>query len=171
MGCFYATMMTMKILGVDPGYGLCGFAILTKEKGDMKLETFGVIKTKPNTNFADRLLEIANDFESILKKHKPEIVSIEDLFFVQNVTTGIQVAQVRGVLILLAHQHGAQIVEPKPIEIKQCFTGNGKAKKADMKKMAQLMFKLDKAPKLDDGVDAIAAAFYAGQNLDFTLNR
>ncbi len=164
-------METMKILGVDPGYGLCGFAVLTKEKGDMKLETFGVIKTKPNTNFADRLLEIANDFKAILAQHKPDVVSIEDLFFVQNVTTGIQVAQVRGVLILLAHEHGAQIVEPKPVEIKQCFTGNGRAKKPDMKKMAQMMFKLEKAPKLDDGVDAIAAAFYAGQNLDFIPNK
>ncbi len=161
----------MKILGVDPGYGMCGFAVLIKAKGEMKLDTFGVIKTKPNSNFADRLLEIANDFKAILAQHKPDVVSIEDLFFVQNVTTGIQVAQVRGVLILLAHQQGAQIIEPKPIEIKQCFTGNGRAGKADMKKMAQMIFKLEKTPKLDDGVDAIAAAFYAGQNIDFSPNK
>ena len=161
----------MKILGVDPGYGLCGFAVLNKDKGNISLETFGVIRTKPNSNFQDRLMEIANDFKAILSKHKPDVVSIEDLFFVQNVTTGIQVAQVRGVLLLLSHEHGAQIVEPKPVEIKQCFTGDGKASKSAMKKMAQMIFKMETTPKLDDGVDAIAAAFYAVQNIDFMPNK
>ena len=150
---------------------MCGFAVLNTKKGEISLETFGVMKTKPNSNFSDRLLEIADDFRALLKKHNPDIVSIEDLFFVQNVTTGIQVAQVRGVLLLLAHQHGARIAEPKPVEIKQCFTGNGKAGKLEMKKMAQLMFQLEKAPKLDDGVDAIGAAFYAAQNVDFVPNK
>ncbi|MCF7905694.1 crossover junction endodeoxyribonuclease RuvC [Candidatus Gracilibacteria bacterium] len=153
----------MKILGIDPGYGLCGFAVLEKQKSDIKLETFGVIRTKSQKNFAARLLEIAKDFESLLKKYKPDVLSIEDLFFVQNVTTGLQVAQVRGVLMFLAHKAGMGIVEPKPVEVKSCFTGDGKADKTQMKKMAQTLFCLSKTPKLDDAADAIAVAYWAAQ--------
>ena len=149
----------MNILGIDPGYGRCGFAVLNTETET--LETFGTITTKPQTNFAARLLEIAEDFEYLLNKYKPQILSIEDLFFVNNITTGMQVAQVRGILIYLAHKHGAQIVEPKPVEIKQSFTGNGKASKKDMQKMAQMIFGLEASPIIDDTADAIAAAVFA----------
>ncbi|MBT3348826.1 crossover junction endodeoxyribonuclease RuvC [bacterium] len=147
----------MKILGVDPGYGRCGFAILDDEK----LGRFGVISTEPGKNLADRLVELAGDFEEILKTENPDVVSIEDLFFVQNITTGIQVAEARGILIFLAKKAGCQIVEPKPVEIKKSFTGNGSANKSEMQKMARLNFGLDRNPKLDDATDAIAAAFFA----------
>ncbi len=154
----------MKILGIDPGFGLCGFAVLDDKNKKLDLEVFGVIKTTPKKNFAVRLLEIAEDFEKLLKKHQPDIVSIEDLFFTKNVTTGMQVAQVRGIIILLAHKFGCQIVEPKPVEVKNCFTGNGQATKPEMKKMAQLIFKLEKMPRLDDAADAIAVAYFVAQN-------
>ncbi|MDH3324366.1 MAG: crossover junction endodeoxyribonuclease RuvC [Candidatus Peregrinibacteria bacterium] len=149
--------MQKTVLGIDPGFGLCGFAVIKDEN----LETFGVIKTSPRENFPDRLHEIAEDFQTLLDKHQPTIVSIEDLFFVQNITTGIQVAEVRGVLLFLAQKFGCQIIEPKPVEIKKCFTGSGNASKAEMKKMAKLMFKLENSPKIDDAADAIATAFYA----------
>lgn len=152
----------MKIIGIDPGYGLCGFAVLEySEKNEPELQTFGVISTKPQTNFAERLIEIADDFEHLLKKHKPNILSIEDLFFAKNVTTGLQVAQVRGILIYLAKKFGCQIIEPKPVEVKSSFTGNGKATKAEMKKMAKMMFNLEKNPQIDDAADAIAVALFA----------
>jgi len=159
----------MKIIGIDPGFGLCGFAVLDDKNNKLDLKTFGVIKTTPKTNFADRLLEIAEDFEKLLQKHQPNVVSIEDLFFVQNVTTGMQVAQVRGIIILLAYRFGCQIVEPKPVEVKNCFTGNGQATKPDMKKMAQLLFKLEKMPRLDDAADAIAVAYFVAQNKSVIL--
>lgn len=151
----------MKILGIDPGYGRCGFAILEKDKKkNLTLKTCGVITTKSQTDFAPRLLEIAEDFEQIFEKWSPDIVSIEDLFFVENVTTGMQVAQVRGVLLYLAHKFGAQIHEPKPVEIKQTMTGNGKATKTEMKKMVQIVFHLESSPRIDDAADAIAAAYH-----------
>jgi crossover junction endodeoxyribonuclease RuvC len=161
----------MKIIGIDPGFGLCGFAILEikKNKNNPKLINFGVIKTKPQTNFASRLLEIAEDFEHLLKKHQPQILSIEDLFFVQNVTTGMNVAHVRGVILFLAHKFGLKIVEPKPVEVKHSFTGNGKASKTEMKKMAQILFNLKKSPKTDDSADAIAVAYFATQGIDFLI--
>ena len=159
----------MKILGIDPGFGLCGFAVLEKNKSDLDLITFGVIKTAPRSNFSDRLLEIADDFQKILKKHRPDIVSIEDLFFVKNVSTGIRVAEVRGILLFLAHKFGAKIVEPKPSEIKNCFCGNGRATKSEIKKMTKIIFNLDSAPQIDDAADAVAAAFFASQNAKFMI--
>ncbi len=152
----------MKILGIDPGFGLCGFAVIkTCAKSEPELQTFGVITTKPQTNFSERLIEIADDFQHLLEKHQPDIVSIEDLFFAKNVTTGLQVAQVRGIIIYLAKKFGCQIVEPKPVEVKSSFTGNGKASKTEMKKMAKMMFNLEQNPRIDDAADAIAVALFA----------
>ena len=163
----------MKILGIDPGFGLCGFAVLESrcapqgggEKSDPELKTFGVISTKPQTNFAERLIEIADDIEHLLEKYQPDILSIEDLFFAKNVTTGLQVAQVRGIIIYLAKKFGCQIIEPKPVEVKSSFTGNGKATKSEMKKMAKMMFHLKQNPQIDDAADAIAVALFATQRI------
>lgn len=150
----------MKILGIDPGYGRCGFAVLDGAQQTPALVTFGVITTTPREDFSSRLLEIAEDFEALLDRHHPDVLSMEDLFFVENVTTGMQVAQVRGVLLYLAHKAGLRILEPKPVEIKQSFTGNGRASKVEMKKMVRMMFDLEASPKIDDAADAIAAAHY-----------
>ncbi len=150
----------MKILGIDPGFERCGFALLEKNKQKISIENFGVIRTKSQTNFTDRLHEIGRDFIQILEKHKPEIIAIEDLFFAKNVTTGIKVAEVRGMILYLASEAGCIIYEPKPVEIKKTFTGNGQATKSEMYKMTQLLFSLKSSEKiLDDAIDAIAIAF------------
>lgn len=152
----------MKILGIDPGYGRCGFAVLdVSNRAKPELLTFGTITTEPNSPFPARLFELAEDIESLLKKWEPEVVSIEDLFFGRNTTTALKVAGARGVILLLAEKNQCRVVEPKPVELKQSFTGNGKANKSEMKKMARLQFKLDQNPKIDDAADAIAAAVWA----------
>lgn len=156
------TLLIMKILGVDPGFGRCGFAILdASNKSKPTLCAFGTITTEPNSPFPARLHELATDFESLFKKWEPEVVSIEDLFFGTNTTTAMRVAGARGVILLLAERAGCRVVEPKPVELKLSFTGNGKANKAEMKKMAKLQFGLEKNPKIDDAADAIAAAMWA----------
>lgn len=155
----------MIILGIDPGYGRCGYAVLQKHTRNLELLDYGTIKTEPVDYFPVRLEEIANDFVFLLKKYQPNILAIEDLFFAKNVTTGLRVSQVRGILMLLAHQHGLKVVEPKPVEIKNCFTGNGQASKSEMKRMAQIQFKLKSKPKLDDAADAIATAFYGAHTV------
>lgn len=149
----------MKILGIDPGYDRCGFAVLDGED----LKNFGTIVTDRKQDFASRLVELADDFQALLDKHKPEVVSIEDLFFGTNVTTAIKVAEARGVMLYLAQKSGCRILEPKPVEIKQSFTGNGKASKAAMKKMCCLQFGLENVPKIDDAADAIGAALWASR--------
>ncbi|NJP04072.1 crossover junction endodeoxyribonuclease RuvC [Candidatus Gracilibacteria bacterium] len=149
----------MKILGIDPGYDRCGFAVLDGED----LVTFGTMVTDRKQDFSSRLAELADDFQALLKKHEPDVVSIEDLFFGQNVTTGLKVAEARGVMLYLAQKFGCRVYEPKPVEIKQSFTGNGKATKAEMKKMCCLQFGMEDVPKIDDAADAIGAAMWASR--------
>ena len=154
------------ILGVDPGFGRCGFAVIEKQKTNLQLETFGTIQTSPKSNFPDRVAEIGTDFQSLLEKYRPEMVSIEALFFGQNVSTAIRVAEVRGVILYLSQIFGAQICEPKPVELKLAFTGNGRASKSEIKKMAQIRFRLPESPKLDDSADAIGAAVFGAERFD-----
>jgi len=161
LDCFVIFSTKMRILGIDPGYGLCGFAILDSVGENVKLGNFGVIRTKTQTDFSERLLEIGEDFQSLLEKYRPEIVAIEGMFFAQNISTGIDVAQSRGMMVFLAKKFGCKLVEPKPAEIKKCFTGNGKSGKSEIKKMARMIFNLKDSPKIDDSADAIAVGFFA----------
>jgi len=151
----------MKIIGIDPGYDRCGFAVIEKSGQQLHLLDFGVIKTDKKASFQDRQSEIGDDFSELLHKYTPDTLSIEDLFFAQNVTTGLKVAQVRGVLTYLAKKAGCRVIEPKPVEIKSHFCGNGKADKAAMQQMARLTFRLSDSPQIDDAADAIAAAHFA----------
>lgn len=157
----------MIILGIDPGYERCGFAVLEQSRKGVKLLNFGVIKTTADKEFNERQSEIAEDFKSLLGKYKPQVLSIEDLFFAQNVTTGLKVAQVRGVLIFLARDFGCKIREPKPTEVKKFFCGDGKADKVAMQQMAQVTFGLKFSPKIDDAADAIAIGYFAASSVDF----
>jgi len=154
------TGMTLKIIGIDPGYDRCGFAVLTKHNNKLTLSDFGVIKTSPDDIFYDRQAEVSQDFASLLETHKPDIVAVEDLFFATNTTTALKVAQIRGILINQAYQFGCRILEPKPVELKSHFCGNGKADKKAMMQMAQLTFNLKDSPQIDDAADAIAAAHF-----------
>lgn len=150
----------MIIIGIDPGYERCGFAVLSHENNKSTLLTFGIIKTGAKDDFLVRQTEIAEDFESLVKKYNPEMLAIEDLFFAKNVTTGLKVAQVRGVLTHLAHSAGLQVVEPKPTEVKKFFCGDGHADKKAMQQMAAVTFNLQNSPKIDDAADAIAMAYW-----------
>ena len=150
----------MRIIGIDPGYERCGFAVLEQQGCSCSLKTFGTIRTHSQTDFIARQAEIATDFKELLDRYDPELLAIEDLFFAQNVTTGLKVAQIRGVLTHLAHDHGLRVIDPKPTEVKKFFCGDGHADKKAMQQMAQMTFKLEKSPKIDDAADAIAMAYY-----------
>ncbi len=158
----------MIIIGIDPGYERCGFAVLKKDrKNKVEVLTFGCMRTKSSDNFIKRQSEIAEDFKFLLKKYKPNILSIEDLFFAKNVTTGLKVAQIRGILIYLADISGCEVIEPKPVEAKSFFCGDGKADKKAMQRMAQITFNLKQTPKLDDTADSLAMAYFAAHHLKF----
>ena len=148
----------MRILGIDPGTGICGFGVIDIKKGKPTLVDAGVISTPAHTPLPERLEDIYDSLHEIITETKPDVVSIEKLFFMQNITTGISVAEARGVCILVAKQSKLPIFEYSPNEIKKTMTGFGHADKKQMQEMVRLHLKLDQVPKPDDAADALAAA-------------
>jgi crossover junction endodeoxyribonuclease RuvC len=154
----------MRILGIDPGYGRLGYAIIDVVRGKPKAVTYGVVTTIKNIAMSDRLFEIALDIRSVIVKHKPDRLVIEELFFAKSTTTALKVAEVRGVMLLLAAESGLEVVEVKPNAVKLALTGYGKADKRQMQDMVKVVFDLKKAPKIDDAADALAIA-WCGANV------
>ena len=148
----------MRILGIDPGYGITGFGLVDAERGQFRLLRCGAITTPPNTEFSWRLEVIYNDMVQLLQVAQPEAVAIEELFFGQNVTTGINVAQSRGVILLAIRQAGLPIHSYKPAQVKQSVVGYGNATKHQVQDMTKRLLHLDAMPKPDDAADAIAIA-------------
>lgn len=152
-----------RILGLDPGYGRLGFGVLDRNgRGELTYVTCGVITTDKDLLMSERLREIAHDLRTLIDKHQPELVVLEELFFAKNTTTGLKVAEVRGVIQLLAIESGALCVEVKPVEVKMAVTGQGNADKKQMQKMITMLLKLDAVPQPDDAADALAIA-WAGE--------
>ena len=148
----------MRILGIDPGYGTTGFALIEGERGQSSLLRCGAITTPPNTDFSARLEMIYEDMRQLLEVCKPDCVAIEELFFGQNVTTGIGVAQSRGVILLAIRQAGLQVYPYKPMQVKQSVVGYGNATKHQVQDMTRRILRLERLPKPDDAADAIAIA-------------
>ena len=149
----------MRILGIDPGIGICGFGLIeTTSRANAKALDFGAVTTKVDAPMAERLKELYESLSQVFKETKPEVVAIEKLFFSKNITTGIAVAEARGVILLVAEQFGARIREYTPNEIKKALTGYGSATKTQMEEMVKIHLGLEKKPKPDDAADALAAA-------------
>ena len=148
----------MRILGIDPGYGITGFGLVEANRGQFQLLRCGAITTPSNTDFSWRLEVIYNDMTELLQVTKPDVVAIEELFFGQNVTTGIGVAQSRGVILLAIQQAGLKVHAYKPAQVKQSLVGYGNATKHQMQDMTKRLLHLQTMPKPDDAADAIAIA-------------
>ena len=148
----------MRILGIDPGYGTTGFGLIEGERGQFRLLHCGAITTPPGADFSTRLEMIYEDMRQLLKVCQPDCVAIEELFFGQNVTTGIGVAQSRGVILLAIRQAGLQVYPYKPMQVKQSVVGYGNATKHQVQDMTRRILRLEKMPKPDDAADAIAIA-------------
>lgn len=149
----------MRIIGIDPGTGICGFGVIEiDKKRTPRMVTAGVVTTPPHTPLADRLLDIYDSLHQIISETKPQIMAIEKLFFNQNITTGITVAQARGVAMLVGRQAELQIFEYTPLQIKQTLTGYGRADKKQVQEMVRQHLKLNQAPQPDDAADALATA-------------
>ena len=148
----------MRILGIDPGYGITGFGLIEAERSQYRLLRCGAITTPPNSDFSWRLEIIYNDMTELLKLTQPDAVAIEELFFGHNVTTGIGVAQSRGVILLAIRQAGLEVYSYKPMQVKQALVGYGNASKHQMQDMTKRLLHLNEMPKPDDAADAIAIA-------------
>ena len=148
----------MKVLGIDPGTGRLGWAIVEKKKGKESMIECGCFETKKNSDQADRLLKIFNFLDQLIKKHKPDAAAIENLFFANNAKTVMSVSEARGVVLLVCKQAGMDVNSYTPLQIKSALTGHGKADKKQVQYMVVKILKLDKVPQPDDAADAVAAA-------------
>ena len=148
----------MRILGIDPGYGITGFGLIEAHRGQSQLLRCGAITTPAGADFSARLEMIYEDMRQLLEMAKPDAVAIEELFFGQNVTTGIGVAQSRGVVLLAIRQAGLPVYQYKPMQVKQAVVGYGNATKHQVQDMTRRILHLEKMPKPDDAADAIAIA-------------
>ena len=148
----------MIILGIDPGLAIVGWGIIESVKGNIRPIAYGAITTPAHTDIEARLLMIQSDMEALINKYKPDEMAIEELFFNTNITTGIAVAEARGVILCTAHKLGVKISEYTPLQVKQAVVGYGKAEKQQVIAMVTSMLRLQKPPKPDDTADAVAIA-------------
>lgn len=148
----------MRILGIDPGYGITGFGLLDADRNRFSLLRYGAITTPAGTDFSYRLSMIYEDMRKLLEVAKPDAVAIEELFFGHNVTTAIGVAQSRGVILLAIQQAGIPVFQYKPMQVKLAVVGYGNATKHQVQDMTKRILGLEKLPKPDDAADAIAIA-------------
>lgn len=158
----------MKILGIDPGTGIVGFGVVEVVRvGKLKLVDGGVIRTPANQPDSQRLKTIYDELHEIITDTKPDVMSVEKLFFAQNVTTAMSVSQARGVILLCGEQHDLPLFEYTPLQIKQAVTGYGKAEKKQVQEMVRVILGLQNIPKPDDCADALAAAICHSMTAQF----
>ena len=153
----------MRILGIDPGLAIVGWAVIDSERGNLYPVAYGAITTPAHTNFESRLLMIKKDLETVIDKYSPTEMAIEELFFNTNITTGIAVAEARGVILCTAFEKGLKISEYTPLQVKQAVVGYGKAEKQQVIAMVTSILKLKKPPRPDDTADAVAIAICHSQ--------
>lgn len=149
----------MIVLGIDPGFAIVGFGVLSSEGGGRhQLRACGAITTPAGLPLPTRLLQIENDMAQLFETFHPDAMAIEELFFTNNITTGIGVAQARGVILTAAERAGVPIYEYSPSEVKLAVTGYGKAEKRQVMDMVKRLLHLQAVPKPDDAADAVAIA-------------
>lgn len=154
----------MIILGIDPGYAIVGWGVVEVKNGRFRPIACGDIRTPAHTEVSGRLQTIYEELSRIIEKYHPEEMAVEELFFNTNITTGIKVAEARGVILLCARQYGVKVAEYTPLQVKQAVVGYGMAEKKQVIAMVTSILHLKEAPKPDDTADALAIALCHGQS-------
>ncbi len=148
----------MRILGIDPGIATVGFGVVDSEGGKQRFVRCGVITTPAGTPLSSRLDRIYSDLGELIRLFNPDAAAVEELFFNTNITTGISVAEGRGVILLACFHAGVPIYEYTPLQVKQAVVGYGRAEKRQVIDMVKRILNLQNAPKPDDAADAVAMA-------------
>ena len=148
----------MIILGIDPGLAIVGWGVIEFRGGRFKTLGYGSIQTPAGMATEARLAKIYADLNRIIDHFHPEEMAVEELFFTNNITTGIRVAEARGIVLLCGEQKGVRISEYTPMQVKQSVVGYGKAEKKQVMEMTRMMLHLSAVPKPDDAADALAIA-------------
>ncbi len=148
----------MIILGIDPGLAIVGWGVVEYKASHFKVLGYGAIETPAGTPTEERLSMIFDGIRQLIETYHPEHVAVEELFFNTNITTGIRVAEARGVIIMCAHKLGVKVYEYTPLQVKQSVVGFGRAEKKQVIAMVTMLLGLNKPPKPDDTADALAIA-------------
>ncbi|MBQ7591322.1 MAG: crossover junction endodeoxyribonuclease RuvC [Clostridia bacterium] len=148
----------MVILGIDPGLATVGWGVIRSDGSRHKALAYGSVVTPAHTATEKRLTSIYSQLEAIIKKYTPDAMAVEELFFNTNITTGIRVAEARGVILLCAERMGVKIYEYTPLQVKQSVVGYGRAEKKQVIAMVTALLSLQEPPKPDDTADALAIA-------------
>ena len=161
--------MNKIILGIDPGLATTGFGVVCEKQGEVEYLSCGYIATAKNADLAQRLLVISKSLDKLIKQYQPGLVAVESIFFAQNRTTAIVVAQARGVILATSAKHNLPLVEYTPLQVKQALTGYGRADKKQIQKIVKSVLKLKDIPKPDDSADALAIAICAAHSYKAVL--
>ena len=161
----------MRILGIDPGIAIVGFGLIDADRGRTQLLNYGAITTPAGLPLARRLVQIEQDMEALIAQLKPDAIAVEELFFSNNITTGIAVAHGRGIILCTAEKSGVPLYEYTPMQVKQAVTGYGKAVKKQVQEMTRVLLHLPAVPKPDDTADALAMAITFCHTNGNQLNR
>lgn len=161
----------MRILGIDPGYAIVGYGIIEYLGNTSKPIAFSAVFTEADIDFAERLRIIYDEIDMVIKKYRPEAISIEKLYFQNNATTAIKVAEARGVILLAAQMNNVPIFEYTPLQVKSAVVGYGKAEKKQVMEMTRLLLSLPEVPKPDDTADALAIAICHAHTSSSRLSR
>ncbi len=148
----------MRVLGIDPGTAITGYAVVEETQGSLRLITVGVIRTPAKTPLAARLQRIYTGLREVVAAHQPEASAVEELFFSRNARTAMAVGHARGVTLLALADAGLSIAEYTPMQVKQAVTGYGNAGKQQVQEMVRMLLNLDDVPRPDDAADAAAVA-------------
>ncbi len=161
----------MRILGIDPGIAIVGFGLIETDGAQQRMLQYGAVTTEAGLPLAKRLLQIGNDMEELIGQCAPEVIAIEELFFNNNITTGIAVAHGRGVILYSAEKCGVPLFEYTPSQVKQAVVGYGKAEKRQVMDMTKRLLRLKAVPKPDDAADALAVALCHARSATSLLQR
>ena len=148
----------MIILGIDPGLAIVGWGVIEYKNAKFRTIAYGSLRTPAGMRTEARLKAIWDGMNELIEKYHPEAVAVEELFFTNNITTGIRVAEARGVILLAAERAGIAVREYTPMQVKQAITGYGKAEKRQVIAMVTMFLGLPKPPTPDDTADALAIA-------------
>lgn len=154
----------MKIMGIDPGIAIVGYGVLHRQGNRLRAVEYGSIETEAGLATATRLKQIYDACGELFRKHRPDVVAIEKLFFNRNVTTAFTVGQARGVIMLAAEEAGVPITEYTPLQVKMAVVGYGQAEKRQVQEMVRMLLSLPETPKPDDVADALAIAICEGHS-------
>lgn len=160
-----------RILGIDPGFATIGFGLVAADRGGVQMLRYGAITTPAGMEFPARLQLIYHDTKELLSMLQPDAVSMEELFFNTNITTGIQVAHGRGILLLACQEYGVPIFEYTPSQVKQAVVGYGKAEKRQVMDMTRRLLHLKEVPRPDDAADGLALALCHARSSTSLLGR